>query len=100
MFPDLPSYASLKNISYNFAGLSYKQAVENLIPFLLLSNRYDVFYTEKIYGWDGDSDYIITRKGCSYSALYKMLSAGFTDNGEEAPTQQEFLQDVKKVSFN
>lgn len=100
MFPDLPSYVSLKYISYNFAGLSYRQAVENLIPFLLLSNRYDVFYTEKIYGWDGDSDYIITRKGCSYSALYKMLSAGFTDNGEEAPTQQEFLQDVKKVSFN
>ena len=100
MFPDLPSYTSLKNISYNFVGLSYKQAVENLIPFLLLSNRYDVFYTEGLYGWDGDSDYIITRKGCSYSALYKMLSAGFIDNGDEAPTKKEFLQDVKKVSFN
>ena len=64
---------------------------------MLETGKYDVYYSKELYGWTGDTDYIIVKKGCPIDTLYKMLSAGYEDNGDDAPTEEEFLNDLSKV---
>lgn len=64
---------------------------------MLETGKYDVYYSKELYGWTGDADYIIVKKGCPIDTLYKMLSAGYEDNGDDAPTEEEFLNDLSKV---
>lgn len=84
-------------------GIDWTSFRRNIIPFLVLNNKYDVYLCKNEYSYlqNGD-DYIIVPK-VSTDRAYRLINTCLTDKfiedgRTEVPSKQDFIKNVFKLN--
>lgn len=94
-------YISFDWLSYGdvIKDCDYRDLVKLVVPYIVFNDTdYNVYFTDKL-GWEGDKDYIVTRKETTLKSLYKVFKRDWEEQ-EETLSKEEFEDHVFTIDEN